>query len=274
LLRTLGGERAYRYVAEVLLPSLGRCTGDRAPTPASISKNLQSGYKSLAVIYGHYAFARRGKDRLQLSHTALEALRKTASEDDFVQFLSLSDASSLWEAFVRVAQEQGHKPMEQLNRGAVAGMAELAQEIFEIDGNGSIFAWIAKGIRQTGRIEPQFMRMVDVRGVGPKLTSLILRDVVFLAGLEDALDPADRIYIQPIDKWIRLLAPYVVDEPDADEMADWILAGKIAKYTRRAGVSGIRFNMGATYFGLREVRVPENLERCIVRLLEEEGDGT
>lgn len=254
-------------MSEVLLPTIGKFTGNRQPTVESTIEDLNNGFRCLAIIFGHYAFARRGKDRQVLAHIALQALKRTTSEDDFGQFLALPDASRLWEAFVEVAKEQREKPMEQLNRGAVAGLAELAQEIYSLDGSGSIAAWIAKGVRTTGRIEPQFLRMVDVRGVGPKLTSLILRDVAYLYRLEEILEPADKIYIQPIDKWIRLLAPYVIDEEDADTMADWILAGKLTKYTRRAGVSGIRFNMGATYFGMKEVHVQENLERAISKVL-------
>lgn len=262
-IRLLAAERADAYAAEILMPALGRAVGDRAATFDSIKQHLSTGYGCLAAVYGHYAFSRRGKDRAQLAQNATEALRRTTSPDDFGLFLSRADASTLWDKFVEVSKESGQKPMEQLNRGVIAGLAELAQEIYAVDGHGSIYSWIVNGILKTGRVEPQFLRMVDVRGVGPKLTSLVLRDVVFLSGTEDRLEPADKIYIHPIDKWIRLLAPYVIDEDNADDMADWILAGKISKYTRRVGVSGIRFNMGATYFGMREVRVPENLQRMI-----------
>lgn len=267
LIKALSGDRADRFVESSLLPALGKAVGLKDPTEVEVLGALQNGYKCLAAIYSHYAFSRRGKDRGHLSEIALEALKRTTTEDDFGLFLSRSDASTLWENFVVVAKEMGHKPMEQLNRGVIAGMAELAQEIFEIDQRGSIATWITDGIRKTGRLEPQFFRIVDVRGIGPKLTSLLLRDIVYLSGLENSVETADRIYIQPIDKWIRLLAPYVIDEEDAEAYADWILAGKIFKYTRRAGVSPVRFNMGATWFGMREVRVQENLERAVNHLV-------
>jgi hypothetical protein len=120
-----------------------------------------------------------------------------------------------------------------------------------------------QGVHHTDRIEPQFLRLVDIRNVGPKLSSLLMRDVTFLYGLEDQIDPVDRLYVQPIDKWIRLIAPYVCDDPGIEDAADWVLAGKISKYTRRAGVSGVRFNMGATFFGAREVRSMEEFPYAI-----------
>jgi hypothetical protein len=256
LFRSMSGAKADHYIGEVLLPVLARAL-DTDCEPAAIREELEHPYGCLTAIYAHYAFARRGRDRFDLSEIAVEALRRTCNEEDFGQFLALEHAESLWETFVEVCRERGRKPLEQLNSGVVAGMAELAQEIYQLDGSGSIAGWVAKGVWQTGRLEPQFLRMVDVRGIGPKITSLFLRDMALLFNLEEHLDHADRLYVQPIDKWIRCIAPYVIDEPNADDLADWILAGKLAKYARRAGVSGIRFNMGATWYGMREVRAPE-----------------
>lgn len=256
LYRAMSGARADKYMSEVLLPSLAR-TSRIAANVESIQDLLLEPYGCLEAIFGHYAFARRGKDRYDLSEIAIEALRRVSSAEQFGQFLALEHAESLWDSFVQVCKERNRKPMEQLNSGVVAGMAELAQEIYQLDGTGSIAEWVVNGIRQTGRIEPQFLRMVDVRGIGPKISSLFLRDVVVIFGMEDSIDHVDRLYVQPIDKWMRAIAPYVIDEPNADDLADWILAGKLSKYARRAGVSGTRFNMGVTWFGMREVRAPE-----------------
>ena len=265
----MSGERADYYVGEMLVPALARACRSHHEIE-SICNRLMGPYRCLEAVYSHYAFARRGRDRFELSEIAVEALHRTSSEDDFGQFLGLSNAETLWGAFVAVCQEKGRKPMEQLNGGVVAGMAELAQEVYQIDGAGSIAAWVQKGVLQTGRIEPQFLRMVDVRGIGPKITSLFLRDLVFLFQLEEEIDHADRLYVQPIDKWIRMIAPYVIDEPNADDLADWILAGKLSKYARRAEVSGIGFNMGTTWFGMREVRAPEFFDSAVRHVVREQ----
>lgn len=265
----MSGSRADAYLSEILVPSLsraGHCNSDAA----SVREHLMTAYGCLELVFGHYAFARRGKDRYELSEIALEALHETSSPDEFGQFLALEHAESLWDAFVEVCRERNRKPMEQLNSGVVAGMAELAQEIYQLDGTGSIAQWVVKGVHQTGRIEPQFLRMVDVRGIGPKISSLFLRDIVVFFGLEELIDPVDRLYVQPIDKWMRAIAPYVIDEPNADDLADWILAGKLSKYARRAGVSGTRFNMGVTWFGMREVRAPEFFDSAVRQLAKAE----
>jgi hypothetical protein len=51
-----------------------------------------------------------------------------------------------------------------------------------------------------------------------------------------------------------------------DKAADWIIAGKISKYSRRAGVSGIAFNMGSTYFGQKIVKDPAGFEEALKKV--------
>ena len=262
LFRAMSGPKADHYIGEVLVPSLARPCRASHSTEA-ISEQLQKPYRCLEVIFAHYAFARRGRERFELSEIALEALHRTVEEETFGNFLALDHAETLWDSFDTICRERGRKSMEQLNIGVIAGIAELAQEIYRLDGSGSIVNWIVKSVNQKGRIEPQFLRMVDVRGVGPKITSLFLRDVVLLFGLEERLEHSDRLYVQPIDKWMRSIAPYVIEEPNAENLADWILAGKLSKYARKAGVSGVRFNMGTTWFGMREVRAPEFFESAV-----------
>ena len=267
LVRLLAGSRADRYVAEFILQPIERLLGEDSLTIQDVRDTYSDAYDCLRLIYGQYAFSRRGKDRAELVEIALEAFDRTCTPDDFETFLAERDASRLWQNFELVCEEYKRKPMEQLNMGVVAGLCELAQEIYSIDHVGSIAGWILKGVLQTDRIEPQFLRIVDIRGVGPKIAATLMRDVVFIYGIENQVDRLDRIYIQPIDKWIRLIAPYAVPEPNASEMADWVLAGKLTKYARLSGVSGIRFNMGATYFGLKEVRNPDNTAIEIENLL-------
>jgi hypothetical protein len=268
LLRAMAGDRADHYVSEILLPSLMKASRSQSSAARDVREQLSNPYRCLEAIYSHYAFSRRGKDKHELAELAVDALRRTCREQAFETFLQQPDATLLWDVYVEVCQERRRKPMEQLNRGVLSGIAELAQEVYRLDGVGSIASWIAQGVMRTDRLEPQFMRLVDIRNVGPKLSSLLIRDVVYLYDLEEQVDPVDRLYVQPIDKWIRLIAPYVSEEPGIEEAADWILAGKISKYTRRAGLSGIRFNMGTTYFGAREVRASEEFDAAIDGLLE------
>jgi hypothetical protein len=266
LMRRIAGEYGDRYVGEVLLPSLARAARADAASIKDVRDALSDPYRCLEAVYAHYAFSRRGRDRNELAQIAVEALHQAVRPAAFEQFLNQPDASVLWDHYVEVSRRYRRKPMEQLNRGVIAGLAELAQEVYRCDGVGSIANWVFKGVLQTDRLESQFLRIVDIRGVGPKLGSLFVRDAAFIFGLEEQIDPIDRLYLQPVDKWLRLMAPYLGE--DAEDSADWVLAGKLAKYTRRVGVSGVRFNMGVTYLGSKVARVAESFDDVISDLIE------
>jgi hypothetical protein len=255
-----------RYADEFLYPHLRRVLAIEQEDPELILEAYLTARGSLLAFYCHYAFARRGKDRDDLALFASEAVKRVQGQGSFEDVLKAEDGTPLWDAFAEICQERRRKNNEAQNRGLIQGMLELAQEIYQTDHNGSIANWMLNGIAQTKRLEPQFERVVDIRGVGPKSTSTFMRDVVYMFGYEDKVEPADRIYIHPIDRWLRLMARYLVPEPNMDKAADWIIAGKVSKYSRRAGVSGIAFNMGATYFGQKLVKDPSRFEEMLKKL--------
>ncbi len=261
LYRKLAGHYADLYVETYLVPQLTKATKLSYTTLPEWKEVLDDPLSSLQVILGYYAFSRRGKDREDLTRCALRALNVAIGDGTLENLLAEPDAVSVWDAFMRECELLGCKPNESQNRGIVQGLVELAQEIYRLDGVGSVAAWVTKGIERTQRLEPQFLRIVDIRGVGPKSTSTYLRDIVFISDKERDVIPADRIYMQPVDRWIRAISRFAVPEPDMEKAADWVVAGKINKYARRAQVSLIRFDLGLTYFGQRIVRSPDRLEQ-------------
>lgn len=265
--RKVAGDYADRYIGDFLFENICRITDiPKGSEIDSIKEILENPSQSLRVFFGHYAFSRRGKDRDGLAKAAIHAFDSIQSSMDIDSILQMEDGVLLWEAFVESCQTIGCKPNENQNRGLIQGMLELAQEIYQIDKIGSIANWISDGVAQTGNIESHFMRIVDIRGVGPKSTSTFLRDILFIFNLEKNLSPTDRIYVQPIDRWLRLIAKYVVPEPGMEKAADWIVAGKVSKYCRRAKVSGLRFNMGTTYLGQKLVKDPSRFPDSIKEL--------
>lgn len=268
IFRRVAGEFADNYIEDFLFHHLRRVMKiDAEADIEAIHTALEDPLHCLQAFYGHYAFARRGKDRDDLAKSALAALDEIQKDKPFTDVLKLEDGVELWELFEKHCVDHGRKSNENQNRGMIQGMLELAQEIYSIDKVGSIATWITDGVAQTNHLETQFLRIVDIRGVGPKSTSTFMRDVLYIYDMEDALDPADRIYVQPIDRWLRLISRYVVPEKGMDTAADWIVAGKVSKYSRRARVSGLRFNMGTTYFGQKIVREPDRFEDAIKQVI-------
>jgi hypothetical protein len=264
LAKTIAGEYGDSFLEEFLLPNLERCIG-RPQEP--ITEALHDAKNSLAAFYGHYAFARRGKERDSLSRAALNALNKVHEEGNFEDILQAQDGVIIWERFHNIAESQGIKVNETQDRGLLQGMLELAQEIYRIDGVGSVAGWMQQAVQRTGSLEPIFLRIVDIRGVGPKSTSTFMRDLVHLYDLERRIEPVDRIYVQPVDRWLRAVAPYLVPEPNVEGAADWIIAGKVSKYTRKARVSSVKFNMGISHFGQRDVRRLERFDEMVRPLM-------
>lgn len=260
-------EYGARYAEEFLYPHLRKILAVEMDDVEGIKDGYMTAKGSLLAFYCHYAFARRGKDRDELGKFARDAIERVQGTGSFDEVLKQRDGVALWNAYVAICEENRRKNNEAQNRGLIQGMLELTQEIYESDKVGSITQWMLNGIDKTRRLEPQFERMVDIRGVGPKSTSTFMRDVVYLFDYESKIEPADLIYLHPIDRWLRMMAKYVVPEAGMEGAADWIVAGKVSKYCRRAGVSGIAFNMGCTYFGQRFVREPQNFEPALKKLL-------
>lgn len=269
IMRKMAGEFAERYAEEFLLGHVRRSLGGAVPDKPSTAERIENPFDALLVFYAHYAFARRGKDRDDLSKLAADALRRLAATTPFEKVLEQPDGTALWTAFEQVCQDAHKKSGEQQNRGPIQGMLELAQEIYREDPELSLGTWIVDSLEEDGKLEDRHMRIVDIRGVGPKSASTFVRDMVWLYDAEDDIEPADRIYVQPVDRWLRLMVKYVVPEPGLDDPADWIVAGKVSKYTRRAGVSGIGFNMGTTYFGQKVVQNPAKFESELRELVKD-----
>jgi len=269
LYQIIAGKYCEKYVSTFLIPQLQKTTKKSFLTLEEWQTELETPLSALQVFLGYYGFARRGKDRDECSRTALKAINTVLENQSIQDLLVQPDGTELWNAYEAECQSKGCKCNEAQNRGVVQGLLELAQEIYREDKNGSIATWLVEAVEKSEHLEPQFLRIVDIRGVGPKSTSTFVRDIAFLYDLEKDIHPADRIYIQPVDRWLRAITEYVVPEPGMEKAADWVVAGKINKYARRAKVSGVRFNLGLTYFGQRVVRDPERLSTEIKHLLAE-----
>lgn len=249
---TLAGKYADLYIREFFVEPLAR-TMRIAPDRNAIRTLLESPFGALAAFYSHYAFARRGKERDVIATAALSALNECAAVVGEQGLIGSDDSVQVWAAFESILTAQGRKPREEQNRGPVQGMLELAQEIHRLYPGLSLATWVVRGVSEASTLEPAYQRIVDIRGIGPKSAATFVRDVVVLFGLEDSVDYADRIYLLSVDRWLRRVLPKITDEPGLDNAPDWIVAGKVAKYTRMANVSACRFDMGVTYFGQRVV---------------------
>lgn len=264
-MRALAGEPADRYCEHLLLPGIAKAVQFRVETLEEVEQVFLDPHACLSAVLGYYAFMRRGKDRVELGEMASAAWRGTIPDERPELFLEPDAGERVWEAFVTRCGERGRKPNENLNYGVIVGLVELGQEAYQATGDGSIAQQVCDAVERTGRIESEFMRIVDIRGVGPKFASIFLRDLVEILDLEESVSNVDRLYLQPMDKWVRIAARHVLSEEEADS-ADWVLAGKLAKAARLSCVSGVRFNMGATFVGARGSRDTDDFASTLRQL--------
>ena len=268
ILNRLAGEKAEKFQHEVLFPQMARAARISLPDSQAVREALADPYYAFRVMLGHYAFAKRGNDRVEYSGFALQALDKVlrGNKANFSQFLSSENApEQLWNAFVAVCQENQRKINEQLNRGLIEGLVGYAARLYAEDGIGNIWMDIQQSIVQSGRVEPIHQKITEIKGIGPKVGALVLRDMVALYNLESTIDAGDYHYLQPIDTWIRRIGPLLSDEIE-EKTADWVIAGKLAKLCRRNRVSGVRFNQGVQYLAIVELRDLERLKGYLLSL--------
>lgn len=270
ILRRLSGEKAEKFQSEILYPQLARAMRITSSLPQDVRDVLAEPYYAFRAMLGYYAFAKRGNDRLEYSDYALQALENVlegSKKEGFLHFLAMPDAPQcLWESFVEVCNSNQRKTNEQLNRGIFEGLTGFAQRVYQEDDIGNIWTTIHQAIVRSGRVEPIYQQIVEIKGVGPKVGSLLLRDMVALYDLEPHIETIDYHFLQPVDSWMRRIGPMLTDELE-DDSADWIIAGKLAKTCRRNHVSGVYFNQGIQYLAIVEVRqidqVGEYLQRMV-----------
>lgn len=104
---------------------------------------------------------------------------------------------------------------------------------------------------QRGRVRSLFLELQKIRGIGPKISSFILRDFSVLYGLDQGLSDDDYVVLQPIDVWVRkvgvLLGLY-----KSTEETDKRIRIYIVDYCISQKLSPPRFNQGMWYYGFSE----------------------
>lgn len=97
----------------------------------------------------------------------------------FPNLMSMEEAPDIvWRKFKKLCHENGMKPNENLNEGAIKGMIELAR----ISEEYNPFRYFESNLPE-GTLEV-YTFLVSFRGIGEKIASLIMRDVFSVLNLE------------------------------------------------------------------------------------------
>lgn len=218
----------------------------------------------LRWVLGTEAFSwRGGEGYLRVMHQAFAVVDKAPGR--VAALMTRSGAvSPIWSAFKAAAERAS--PPKRLNERRtgplIEGVVALAREILPT----SLVPWMGYSFGSPGGVERVFLRLVAIKGIGPKIASLLLGQTAWVLGLERRVSPPDRFLLQPVDIWVRRTAAALWPDLAASQVPSFCVARRIAETCSRIGVSGVEFNHGAWYFGSQEVK-RGNLQEGLRRLL-------
>lgn len=113
---------------------------------------------------------------------------------------------------------------------------------------------------RSGQIYKHYNELQRIRGMGPKVSSLYLRDLVSLFDLEEHLkNEQDFATVMPVDTWIRKITKSLRIAGEKANDAD--IVSVLIKESEESNVSPILINQGIWYVGTR------SFETCFDRIL-------
>ena len=102
----------------------------------------------------------------------------------------------------------------------------------------------------------------SIWSIGPKIASLILRDVVYIYELENYLDREDYYFLQPVDTWVHQVSEKLrlIDLEKAKDKngKSTIYSGEAKDITDKCfelDVNPIHYNQGAWYIGSNSLQI-------------------
>lgn len=110
------------------------------------------------------------------------------------------------------------------------------------------------------KISEAYRNLDGIWSIGPKIASLILRDVVYIYELESYLSGEEYYFLQPIDTWVHNLSKRIElvnsDKIYSDEAKD--ITDKCFEF----GVNPIHYNQGVWYVGSNSLKILlENIDK-------------
>lgn len=103
------------------------------------------------------------------------------------------------------------------------------------------------------KVNEAYKSLDEIWSIGPKIASLILRDIVYIYKLENHLNNKDYYFLQPIDTWVNKISQKVglinKDKIYKDEAKD--ITDKCFKY----GANPIHYNQGVWYIGANSLQI-------------------
>jgi hypothetical protein len=237
----------------VFVPLLVKPTRERFPLHADHP------IEALKLFLYAYAFERQGRSP-SYPEPAVRALEEASRR-------RLVSKGKLWEKFCELGSfhpdGEGAAPKnnplwagppgdQSRNLVAVAFSKELEPD------DHNLYRFARLGL-ESNQLSQAHTYLKQIRGTGPKIASLFLRDVALDQNLSDA-DPTDRDLLQPIDIWLRRTAARLAQNRFENDQAD---AQKVVCLADEASCCALSLNAGSWYFGSKIARTMQGLDEAL-----------
>lgn len=206
---------------------------------------------ALSFLLRYHAFARAGGEQAGYGNIAFSSIDALPLDEQ-----GRIPGNELWGEFRDRCERRGIGVNERVNKGVIVGLSDLATR------EGNPFLWMEKEVESSGRLSPVYEELLDIKGIGRKIATFIIRDVIWFLGLEDDVVSEDLKFLQPIDRWVRRVGEQMI--PGLTGMNRDAIATRLALECESRGISNAEFNQGAWY--ISRIEFGGELERLEAEL--------
>lgn len=207
-------------------------------------------WDSLAVLLEGYAFERQGR-RPDYFFAAVDSLLDCRRQNNGL--LSVQTVAHLWQTFSERLNNANLNPKNNPlypstnpdNIQGVGNSRSLLEVVLDNDLQQVSFTdYLQSQIQQNSNVLQAFELTSSVRGIGPKIASFFLRDVVVTYEV-DLSSVQNRSLLQPIDVWVQRTVSRLADiAPNQKQaIAEWIVNASLEHKVNPELV-----NMGVWFF--------------------------
>ena len=253
------------------------------------TEQFTDGYRALECFLGHYAYERQGA-AAAYPKIALKCIDERYEGGDKWRIPTKIDAKKLWKNYKDIAKKEFKLIKKDKETGNVtAKVNELRNPMHENKGvidklaskNISNIAVHVRDLLIAGKTRQAYeffiggKKIIKIRGIGDKIASFYLRDIVYLAPNlnEKDISNSELHLLQPIDTWLvqalKILFPDDEKELEKDITNNPTLRKKyqnrIVELCRESDVLSISFNQGAWVLGSQIAGEFETFKRALTR---------
>jgi len=201
-----------------------------------------------------YSFyqGRRDKISSQFEGRAKETLNQYFSENGEVLTTSTSRITSKDELKEKYRELYNKLKENKVNKEGDRLMVISLVNLIQSSSQKNILKFLIEKIKSNTM--PEIYKTLDgIWSIGPKIASLILRDIVYIYELEKFLKKDDYHFLQPIDTWVHKISKNIglINK-------DKIYKGEAKDITDKCfefGVNPIYYNQGAWYIGAHSLQI-------------------